>query len=137
MSLLVARRDEMFSLLRAHDLTPPHGHALQLLSDGPLRMRDIAEHAMCDASYVTALVDRLEASGLVIRRESPTDRRVREIALTPKGRRLAKEVDEVFSHAPAELRRLSADQRAQFVELMGIVAPGEPERGGLFRPPRV
>ena len=41
-----------------------------------------------DPSYVTAIADRLETLGLVERQPHPTDRRVKNLTLTSKGRRL-------------------------------------------------
>src|SRR4029078_5866788 len=41
-----------------------------------------------DRSTMVSLIDQLESAGLANRRPSATDRRAREIAITPKGRRL-------------------------------------------------
>src|SRR5215203_4446978 len=41
-----------------------------------------------DRSTMVSLVDQLEGAGLAKRRPSATDRRAREIAITPKGRRV-------------------------------------------------
>ena len=79
MTLFATARDAMFSILARHGLTPPHGFAITMLHDGPMRMSDMAARMTCDASYVTAIVDRLEEVGLAVRRTSPTDRRVKEI----------------------------------------------------------
>lgn len=136
MALLVSRRDELFAVMRAHDLTPPHGHALQLLVGGPMRMRDLADAVACDASYITAIVDRLETGRLVERRASATDRRVKEIALTAEGQRLANRLAEIFDSAPAQLLALSPAQRQQFVALMKVIVPETPTGQHLFRPPR-
>src|ERR687896_461660 len=40
-----------------------------------------------DPSTMVSLIDQLEAAGLAKRRPRPTDRRAREVAITPKGRR--------------------------------------------------
>src|SRR5947209_16652798 len=71
------------------DLSPAQCHVLHLIEPGrPLPMRKLAETLSCDASNVTGLVDRLEERGLVARRPSPDDRRVKELRLTPAGERL-------------------------------------------------
>src|SRR5215207_2609241 len=41
-----------------------------------------------DRSTMVSLIDQLESAELARRRPCPTDRRAREIAITPKGRRL-------------------------------------------------
>jgi DNA-binding MarR family transcriptional regulator len=48
-------------------------------------MRSLAESLHCDASYMTDLVDKLEQRGMIERRSSAEDRRVKLIALTGWG----------------------------------------------------
>ena len=55
---------------------------LQLSADQPIPMRDLADFFRCDPSYVTSLVDGLEAAGLAERRSHPTDRRVKMVVLS-------------------------------------------------------
>ena len=57
--------------------------------DEPRPMRDLAVAMNCDASYVTAMVDDLERAGYAERLPAPADRRVKTVALTPRGRRFA------------------------------------------------
>lgn len=121
----------MFEILGRHDLAPPAAHALGLLSLGELRMRDIAEAMSCDASYVTLIVDRLEAGGLATRQASTTDRRVKVITLTPAGQAVNAELSAAISDVPEPLRSLSpADQAA----LTAIVARAVPELTGPPNP---
>ena len=78
-----------------------------------LPMGQIAELLFCDASNVTLLVDRLEQRGLIERRPDPADRRVKQIAVTPAGRKLQRKVLERLFVPPAGITALSAaDQRA-------------------------
>ncbi len=53
-----------------------------------LRLSDLSERLLIQPPSVTGVVDRLERGGLVKRRESRTDQRVRKIRLTPRGRKL-------------------------------------------------
>jgi len=77
---------EPFALLRELGLTPGHLKTLTIIHPGePRPMGAIAEIMRCDASQVTWLVDRLEERGLVERQTLPSDRRVKSIALTPRG----------------------------------------------------
>src|SRR5438105_13574794 len=71
------------------DLSPVQCHVLHLIEPGrPLPMSRLADTLSCDASNVTGLVDRLESRGLLRRRPSPRDRRVKVLQLTPAGTRL-------------------------------------------------
>ncbi len=116
--LFLARRDRFFAALAELGLNPPHGHGLMTLADGPVRMRDLAESMACDASYVTAVVDRLQELGYATRAESASDRRVREVALTPAGRRVTERLQRLFSEPPPELKALSATDRAALVRIL-------------------
>ena len=123
MVLFHSKRDELFQLMRDHNLTPPHGLALGSLAMGPRRMRDLADEMNCDASYITAIVDRLEDEGLAVRTADPTDRRVKVIALTPRGLEVGAAITAVFATPPPQLQGLTAAERAEFGRLIAKVAP--------------
>src|SRR5881227_543011 len=74
-------------------LSPAQCHVLHLIEPGrPLPMSRLADTLSCDASNVTGLVDRLESRGLVQRKASTRDRRVKVLQLTPAGARLRMQV---------------------------------------------
>lgn len=127
MSLFFSRRDALFAELSKLALTPPHGHALMSLRHGPIRMRDLADAMACDASYVTAVADRLEELGLAVRRNANDDRRVRELVLTAKGERVGARLDAIFSSPPEALVALPAADRAALTRILRKV--GEPTDG--------
>lgn len=95
------------------DLSPMGVKMLHGLEPGAeVPMRAIAGQVGCDASNVTGLVDRMEARGLIERRDDPGDRRVKLIALTDEGASLREQVLERLHEPPAVLAGLSrADQR--------------------------
>src|SRR3954453_17332527 len=67
--------------------------ALMRLEPGsPVPMSALAGAMQCDNSNVTGIVDRLEAAGLAERRADVRDRRVKAVALTPRGEELRAEV---------------------------------------------
>jgi DNA-binding MarR family transcriptional regulator len=74
-----------------HGLTPPLFGTLNAL-EHPRSMGEVAERLACDASYVTGLADRLEEMDLAERRPDPADRRVKQLVLTERGRRVRHEV---------------------------------------------
>jgi MarR family transcriptional regulator, transcriptional regulator for hemolysin len=83
-----------------------------------------------DRSTMVSLIDQLESAGLAKRRPSATDRRAREIAITPKGRRLLERARRLISETEDEvLVGLSANERAELVKLLRRAlesAPGQP-----------
>jgi len=96
------------------DLSPMGLKMVQALEPGvELPMSAVAERLFCDASNVTGMVDRLEARGLLERRDDPRDRRVKLIAITDEGALLREQVLERLHEPPEAIARLSrADQRA-------------------------
>ena len=88
-----------------------------VLNKGPLPVNTIGPKVYLTPGSISTAVDRLVERGLVSRVESPEDRRVRIVSLTPKGKELiapifrkhAAEIRKVFADAsPKELRALEA-----------------------------
>jgi len=92
-------------------LTIPQAMLLRQLGDA-LPMNEAAGKLHCDPSNVTGIVDRLEARGLIERRSVPTDRRVKQLALTPAGRRLRQRAEAILSTAPGVSDLPAGDQAA-------------------------
>jgi DNA-binding MarR family transcriptional regulator len=92
------------SLSRATGLTTPQWIVLQIVSEaGETTPKVIAERARISQATVSALIDRLEARGLVERARGQTDRRQIWISLTPSGRA-------TLLSAPDALQSLFADK---------------------------
>ncbi|WP_370416956.1 MarR family winged helix-turn-helix transcriptional regulator [Streptomyces fradiae] len=72
----------------SENLTASQGKALTVLRRGPAAMRALAETMTCDASNMTGIIDRLEKRGLVRREADASDRRVKNVILTPEGERV-------------------------------------------------
>jgi DNA-binding MarR family transcriptional regulator len=83
-----------------------------------------------DRSTMVALIDQLESAGLARRRPSATDRRAREIAITPKGRRLLQRARGLISQVEDEvLAGLTAEERDELLTLLRralVEAPSQP-----------
>src|SRR5256885_12140533 len=77
-----AQRANLPPLAADLELSPAQCHVLHLIEPGrPMPMGQLAGTLACDASNVTGLVDRLESRGLVRRRPSAADRRVKGLGL--------------------------------------------------------
>lgn len=61
---------------------------------GPIGVVELAARAGRDHTTVSRQVAKLASLGLVERRESATDRRVREAAVTPKGKAMTQVIDQ-------------------------------------------
>jgi DNA-binding MarR family transcriptional regulator len=114
-----AQRSHLPTLAAEFELSAAQCHLLQLIEPGrPVPMGHIAETLACDASNVTGLVGRLESRGLVRRRASNADRRVKVLDLTPTGSRLRASLLERMTTPPQVLRRLSAREQRILVRIL-------------------
>jgi MarR family transcriptional regulator, organic hydroperoxide resistance regulator len=101
------------------ELSPAQCHVLHLIEpDRPIPMGQLAETLSCDASNVTGLVDRLESRGLLRRRSSAEDRRVKVLVLTQTGCRLRTLLLERMTAPPAALERLSLREQRALVRIL-------------------
>lgn len=92
-------------------LTPGHVKALLALDPGrPQTMGSLAQSFACDASTMTWLVDRLEERGLVERGGLKGDRRVKTVALTPRGVRTKSELEGRLYEPPAVMVDLGREE---------------------------
>jgi DNA-binding MarR family transcriptional regulator len=72
-----------------------------------------------DPSTMVMLIDELESAGLAKRRPHPEDRRAREVAITPKGRRLLERARQMAMQVEDEvLGGLTAAERRQLLKLL-------------------
>src|ERR1700720_2154427 len=77
-----------------------------LLNKGPLPVNAIGPKVFLTPGSISTAVDRLVERDLVSRVESPEDRRVRVVSLTPKGKEL---IAPIFRKHAAEIRKVFAD----------------------------
>ena len=72
-----------------------------------------------DPSTMVSLIDQLEAEGLAKRRPRPSDRRAREVVITPKGRRLLERARRLAMQVEDEvLQGLSQAERRRMLALL-------------------
>jgi DNA-binding MarR family transcriptional regulator len=80
---------------------------LRRMAKQPMQMGELAVLAGVDPPYLTLIVDDLQSRGLVVRREHPTDRRVKLVSVTDEGMRMALDAESVLARPPQALARLS------------------------------
>lgn len=95
-----------------------------LLYEGPRTVSALAKELAISVSAVTQVADRLAAAGLVTRTADESDRRVRNLALTPRGaevtrRRRTRRVQS----ARAVLSRLTPDGRQEVLAALAALTP--------------
>ena len=106
--------------LESIGLTPASFGLLNLLgARSGATQRELGSEMGIDPSTMVSLIDELETAGLAKRRPHPTDRRAREVVITPKGRRLLERGRQMALQVEDEvLGGLSAGERRELLKLL-------------------
>jgi DNA-binding MarR family transcriptional regulator len=114
-------------------LKPPDAGILRLLAQSPgASQQELAAMLRIHASRLVAVVDDLEARGLIERRENREDRRTYALFLTEKGSSALADVGRVArEHNDALCASLSAAERGVLSELLARVAEQEGLTAGV------
>ncbi|HEY7258186.1 MAG TPA: MarR family transcriptional regulator [Gaiellales bacterium] len=121
MDLVMAERARIPQIAAEFRLSPPQVHALRVLSpDEPLPMGRLACALGCDASNVTGIVDRLEKRGLIERRASERDRRVKVLVVTAEGAQVRRRLLLRLGEPPQGIAALSPADRRRLARLLRL-----------------
>jgi MarR family transcriptional regulator, 2-MHQ and catechol-resistance regulon repressor len=91
--------------------------ALQENSPQPVNV--LGAHIDLTTGSITTAIDRLESRWLVVRKLDPSDKRVRLVELTSKGRRVIERASiEHEKNMEKAFRQLSRDQRSELINLL-------------------
>jgi len=104
----------------AQGVTPVQYAALQTVRNQPgIDQRGLARAIGFDTSTIAAVIDRLEARGLLQRAIAPDDRRVRLLTLTAEGQRVLEAVIPAMRRAQERmLEPLPRAERAEFMRML-------------------
>jgi MarR family transcriptional regulator, organic hydroperoxide resistance regulator len=104
--------------------------AMTLLFIDPLRpqpMSDVAATVGCGPSNLTGIIDKLEARGLVKRRPSQSDRRVKEVSLTRAGQTFRKRLLARIRQPAPWMKALSVEDQRRLIEIFTKALASAPE----------
>lgn len=106
--------------LAGFDLTSVQYAAMEAIAAQPgIDATRLSDLIAFDKATLGGVLDRLEAKGLIARRPSSQDRRVKSVTLTCAGKTLLDSVGPRVVSAQAEmLRPLSEAEQAQFIALL-------------------
>lgn len=110
MQLTQATHEHWDTVVKDFGLTASQALALRHLDESQ-PMRGLADKLVCDASYVTGLVDSLEQLGLVERNPDKFDRRIKNLVLTEKGINTRRELISRLSEESPIVAGLSANEK--------------------------
>ena len=104
-------------------VTPVQYGAMSAVLRRPgIDQRTLARTIGFDTSTIGSVIDRLQARGLMVRNASASDRRVRLLTLTAKGRQLLQDAEPAVLRAQRRmLEPLPDAQRALFMEMLALL----------------
>jgi DNA-binding MarR family transcriptional regulator len=79
-----------------------------------------------DPGWVTDIVDRLEARGYLVRRPSPSDRRVKILEVTETGQKTFRAMEALFETPPPELLDASREDLLALIRIAERLAGTNP-----------
>ena len=95
-------------------LSPGQPKVLEyLFLHGENEQKAIAMHCEIEPATVGNILSRMEAAGLVVRRQKPGNRRSLYVSLTEKGEALAVHLTEIFAAAEAQMTASLTEQEKQ------------------------
>ncbi|HEX9032297.1 MAG TPA: MarR family transcriptional regulator [Streptosporangiaceae bacterium] len=86
--------------------------------DSPITMKDLGLSMRCDPSFVTTIADALEERDLARREPSATDRRIKNLVLTPHGLEVKAAIEQEALRLMPWSVALDQSEREQFLELV-------------------
>ena len=93
--------------------------------EGDFTQAQLAERAWMDKTTMVNVLDEMEKDGLAVRTLSPTDRRVRVVAITAKGRATLRRADAIVQSSYDDvLDTLPAKQKAAFLSALSSLVQG-------------
>lgn len=108
---------------RGLEITPPRFTALVMIGSNPGMSQSALGNVLGIArSGAMLLTDWFEAKGLVERRRRPDDGRAWGLHLTPKGERLARDLEERVLELDRKRSRLAPAERRQLLRLLEKVS---------------
>ncbi len=117
--------NEMATRLAELDITPRHFCVLSNALGDELTQIRLAERSMLDKTTMVVTLDDLERRGLVVRRPSPADRRVKLIAVTPDGKQALSRAQAIVEQMQREvLASLPEGRREAFAEALTALVGG-------------
>jgi DNA-binding MarR family transcriptional regulator len=121
------------SRLRELELAPAHAGILRVVAAGSgVSQQALASRLGMFPSRLVALIDELEALGLVERRDNADDRRVYALHLTEKGAKAMADIGRVArAHDDAICAALSEKERASLRSLLTRIADDQGLAAGV------
>jgi DNA-binding MarR family transcriptional regulator len=112
---------EQSNLFKPFGVTLPQYNVLRILRGQhpkPATVSLLIERMLDKTSNASRIVDKLEAKGLVTRKQCPNDRRTVDVLITDKGLALLKEMDVLDGGSKTGIRNLTENEATELNRLL-------------------
>lgn len=120
-------KDRMKSIFDQEDITPQQFNILRILRGSfpqPISTLTIRDRMLEKMSDVSRIVDRLVVKGLVKKVTNPEDRRLVDVLIAEKGRKLLDRLDRKQEEMDAILKGLTEKEAVQLNQLLDKLRQG-------------
>lgn len=117
-------QQQQTTLFKPFGITLPQYNILRILRGQhpqPATISLLIERMLDKTSNASRIVDKLEAKGLVTRKQCPADRRTVDVLITDKGLSLLKEMESIEGSETSGIRNLTEHEALQLSELLDKV----------------
>mgnify|MGYP005750681391 FL=1 len=114
-------QQQQATLFKPFGITLPQYNILRILRGQhpqPATISLLIERMLDKTSNASRIVDKLEAKGLVTRKQCPADRRTVDVLITDKGLALLKEMDSIEGGESTGIRNLTEVEAQQLSDLL-------------------
>lgn len=94
---------------------------LRRIGTGPMTVKEVAHAAAMDAPAATVAVNKLEELGYVVREVDPTNRRKKQVSITPSGRAVLAQALATPDPASTAIAGLPADDLRTLRDILGKI----------------
>lgn len=110
---------QLMDSLKSTELTPGQPKVLDYLRDHDgATQKEIAAACFLEAATITSVLNGMEAKGMIERRRLNGNRRSFHIFMTPKGRQLQKQIEQVFLRLEEKtFQGIPQEQQAAFMDI--------------------
>jgi DNA-binding MarR family transcriptional regulator len=108
-----------------YGLTFSQYNVLRILNNsknGQNTVSNTSKIMLVSSSNITGVTQRLEKSGLILRKQDPSDERITVLEITPKGSRILKNIQDAhLSQINSYLKHISSQKQRELLEDLKLV----------------
>ncbi|MEW5723304.1 MAG: MarR family transcriptional regulator [Thermodesulfobacteriota bacterium] len=123
-------KKESSAVFKNYGLTFPQYNVLRVLDaskNGQNTMRNVKRIMLVSGANMTGITKRLEKTGFVVRTSDPKDDRLKRLEITPKGRRVLRDIsDEKERNVTKYLKKYTNEKKNEILSVLRGILKEKP-----------